>query len=803
MKILSKIIFIILFLFITPSISTKFNEISSSDFLTYCEESQNNIFQNQNYKSESNNITINDTAKYLAPSYFALIVKEIVPKGSNLTDFIKNSTCLKKYFMEENYTKIADLVKYSAKSFPDYGDEEGCLSHNNNAFVLFAVKYNYLNSIKYSGQFKLLPFISSGYSFYGLCVENTDSCTTIFTDNIKKMVNGNKGMLNGIENLTMTTFIHYSKDSNKNKYFSKTSYYIIYTFFFLVIFIRAIIWGIGSSFFKDKDEFSSKKKKSDKDSSSSSSSSSDEEEETNTRTKDKIGKKEISAELIEKEEIILPKKKIYPKFYLFYRICSFEHGFKILYQKYENLYYNEKDLFFIIFFRFLAYLLKVLYSNLNYITHNPSKEINNTNAFNYSLIAIVKLSSFSDIIIIITESIFISYKLMSFIRKYAKKTEAPSFGLFLNFFLRIIPSIITLIIIFICFYVYNDSLIAALHLNEKEQNLYDTKIQHLTNNIMNCQSCINDWKNIIPFYMNYANYHEEDNFNENCFEFMIIVVNLFYCYCLCIFLTYISFKIKNKIFDISLSIIFIIYYFLPNSISCKSYLDIHNYFNINLLFGETCSITYTHLFINYYFLGFLIGFALFYNNDLTNEYSLQNSNIYKPFYYLKDIVGYIFKRATWVHILIIIITFGIQLLLSFSFLFYSRNNINIENLQILNGFDDFIYLNEKKIFALAFGLFVTHLYIYKYESKLKEFGNDIVVISTNRIGYEFYALIETIVTTMYSSFGLNYNITAQNLLFVSYGIIFFLYFNSLVIFIAFQLPVKIIIKKILKLQKDS
>ena len=75
------------------------------------------------------------------------------------------------------------------------------------------------------------------------------------------MVNGNKGMLNGIENLTMTTFIHYSKDSNKNKYFSKTSYYIIYTFFFLVIFIRAIIWGIGSSFFKDKDEFSSKKKK--------------------------------------------------------------------------------------------------------------------------------------------------------------------------------------------------------------------------------------------------------------------------------------------------------------------------------------------------------------------------------------------------------------------------------------------------------------------------------------------------------------------------------------------------------------
>ena len=80
------------------------------------------------------------------------------------------------------------------------------------------------------------------------------------------------------------------------------------------------------------------------------------------------------------------------------------------------------------------------------------------------------------------------------------------------------------------------------------------------------------------------------------------------------------------------------------------------------MLGEICSISKTHLFINYYLLGFLIGFALFYNNDITNENSLQNSNIYKPFYYLKDMIGLIFKSPNWLHLLIIIISFFITIL---------------------------------------------------------------------------------------------------------------------------------------------
>ena len=800
---LSKLIFIYLFLFITPHLPPYSNHLSSLSFQNFINKYNNNF--NQNHANDSNMPDkVKIAIKYLPASYFTLIIKEIVPQSSNFTQFLKGSYCLNNYLTEQNETKANLLVKYSAKSFPDYGDEEGCLSHKNNAFILFTIKYNYYNSKGYSGQFKLLPFISSGYSFYGLCVENIVNCTTNLVENIKGLINNKNGSLNGLENLTMKTFIHYPSDSKQNINFSKTSFYIIYSTFGVYIAIRVTIWIIGSYFFDEKEEINSKKKGND-DSSSSSSEEEEEDDETNTRTKEKQKEKEKNEEksndLIEKKETKAPNKKSYPKFYFFYKICSFAKGFKILYQKYDNSYYNEADLYFIIFFRFISLIFKVLYSNLNFIVHNPSKEINNTQIFNLTLTFVLKYSSFTDVIIVITEGILLSYKLLTFIRKYTRKTEQPSFKLFLNFFLRIIPSLFAILLIFICFYLSSNSLITVLHSNNREDEIYNTKIQHMNENIMNCYSCTKSWKNLIPFYMNYANYNEQDSLNENCFQFMIIMVNCFYCYCICILLTYIIFKLKSKIFDIIISIIFLTNFLLPNGISCNSFLDEHNYFNIKMLLGETCSLTYTHLFINYYFFGFLIGIAIFYNNDLTNPDSLQNSSIYKPFYYLKDLIGFLFRCATWIHILIILITVGVPFLLFFSFSIYTNSIINYEDLPILNTFDRFLYLNEKTIFAITFGFFLLHLYVYKYESKIKEFGNDIVVISFCRICYEFYSIIEIILNTMYSSFSLNFHPSSNNLFYFSYGIAFFIYMTSLILFVATQLPIKIITKEILKIQK--
>ena len=319
-----------------------------------------------------------------------------------------------------------------------------------------------------------------------------------------------------------------------------------------------------------------------------------------------------------------------------------------------------------------------------------------------------------------TESIIVSYKLMSFIKKYANRNEGPSLGLFVNFFLRIIPSIFIIVLNFLVFYLFNNILISIFMIIGVDY--FHTKIQNMKVNLMNCYSCISNVSNLIPFYMNYHNFIGHTNTNESCFQFMIIMTNMFYCYCFCIILTFLCFKIKKSLFDIIISLIFLVGFFLPNEFSCE-YFD---YFNINVILGENCSTTYTHLFIKYYFFGFLIGFALFYDQDLTQDNSLQNSQIYLPFHYLKDLIGLLFKSSNWVHLLITIITILIQALLSMTFYFFIKNDFkaNHKNVQ-LSGFDNYLILNEKTYFSLAIGIFITHLYTYRNEQKLVQFGNNI------------------------------------------------------------------------------
>ena len=275
-------------------------------------------------------------------------------------------------------------------------------------------------------------------------------------------------ILNGLDEFNFSTFIHYPKNSSQNQkdIFEKTSFHVFYGLYFIFFIVRIIIWIIGGRFFKEKDDITNKKRsRDDSDSSEEEEEEGEEEEdETNTHTHDKGVDKQKQIELIDKKykELDVPKRKLYPKFYMLYRFSSISHGVNILTQKDLNPYYNESGLHFILFFRFLSLLFKVLHMNLDFVAHNPSREINNTTLFDRSIIVIIKWSSFSDVGIIITESILVSYKLMSFIRKYTKKNEEPSFKLFLNFFLRIIPSMTTIFHLFVVFYLFSSSIINFL-----------------------------------------------------------------------------------------------------------------------------------------------------------------------------------------------------------------------------------------------------------------------------------------------------------------------------------------------------
>ena len=92
-------------------------------------------------------------------------------------------------------------------------------------------------------------------------------------------------------------------------------------------------------------------------------------------------------------------------------------------------------------------------------------------------------------------------------------------------------------------------------------------------------------KALIPFLLQYMNIIG-DTEDKECFQFMIFMTNMLYCYLIVILLVYLSFKIKSKVFDFFIIAILLINY-MSNYISCKS---IEGYIiNINLLFGEQSS----------------------------------------------------------------------------------------------------------------------------------------------------------------------------------------------------------------------
>jgi len=165
--------------------------------------------------------------------------------------------------------------------------------------------------------------------------------------------------------------------------------------------------------------------------------------------------------------------------------------------------------------------------------------------------------------------------------------------------------------------------------------------------------------------------------------------------------------------------------------------------------------------------------------------------MYKPFYYLKDLIGFFFKLANWKHILIIIAILIIFVFLSiYSFCISSFKLIDIYQDIKVDDYVDFIYLNDKTAFAVSFGFFLIILYTYKSESNLKEFGNNIMIIFFHRIGYDFYCYIEIMVYIVYSVIGFNYSLTGQNLAFASIGIIFYIILSSAINNILLYIPVK-------------
>jgi hypothetical protein len=217
---------------------------------------------------------------------------------------------------------------------------------------------------------------------------------------------------------------------------------------------------------------------------------------------------------------------------------------------------------------------------------------------------------------------------------------------------------------------------------------------------------------------NYTYYEFEKNrykipspFLTNTELFVNIYMNEFVLLIFMIILTYLSYRIRKKIFDYFILIINIFLYILPifnwtkynfcgdeENKSC----DKNEIYSLPYVLGQFFSEKYTHYFINFYYFGFIIGVMLFYYNEnifyklnyinllnKSSSYSSRSSqdknfktksnmknnntpnNILNilPFSFCNDIIMFLSKIKFWKKRTLLLICFSFIILISNSFYF--------------------------------------------------------------------------------------------------------------------------------------
>ncbi len=442
-----------------------------------------------------------------------------------------------------------------------------------------------------------------------------------------------------------------------------------------------------------------------------------------------------------------------------------------------NKYYNSCNIKKINFLKcivmFMAVVHKVMLSQMQL----PSRNFLVYNFYKSFFFCFIKLCAFSPIFWIVLDATTVGFKLMSYIKKKIGNNinNNLSFVSFLKFLLLLIPKIVIFYLCFYFLYINSDNLTISLinldhigpfiHYNSIRNNTFtlrNTISKNYTNDIYEANYTSPKYAYLFPLWINYIDYLEnydlnkykipliegDDNLNINNasnytyykFEksgykipspfltntelFVNVYFNEFVLLIFMVIITYLSYKIRKKIFDYILLMINIFLYILPffnftpynfensestikNTTEC--YYDNTTYnskcfheeiYDLQYVLGQNFSEKYTHYFINFYYFGFLIGVMMFYynenmlynrnnnnvSNNLHNSHSSENSldkneninnnnnlssNILHilPFSFCNDIIMFISKIKLWIKNVISVLCIIFILLISNTFLF--------------------------------------------------------------------------------------------------------------------------------------
>ena len=506
----------------------------------------------------------------------------------------------------------------------------------------------------------------------------------------------------------------------------------------------------------------------------------------------------------------------------------------------SNKYYNSNRIKNLYFIRFLLMIMTIVNQIMNTQNDLPSKNYYNFEFYSSFYFIFIKICVNASTFWITLDGVMFGYKIISYLKKEIKLVPRNSYVkyiTFLKFLLLIIPKFFIFLFAFIILHLNASKL--TFELCKKNNKVfsnylyYNDTVQQATYSLRTTNNFKDFLKNFIPFKLNYIDFIEDikiemtnqtgtnytsdvsgfelpSPFLKNTDLFVNVYFDEFYLMILMINITYISYRLRNKIFDFSILIINFILYILPAFETLNPFrgnIEEKNY-TLKYVLGQNYSEKYTHYFINFFYFGFLIGIMKFYHDE--NIYNMKKkkkyfSNIKLPFDFCKIIVNNLnkinihFKRA----ILLICIFF--LLFISSSFYFLEAKNFSHEKLEFvkISGVVKFLFFYEKNLSGIFFFIFLIFFVIYPKNSFLMQISNSSFFIIMERISFAFYNCFAYSIYTQFCVFIMSMQMNYGNLIANTFGMFFIIFIFSLFNAALLELPIRQLVKHFMNRNLES
>ena len=774
-----------------------------------------------------NFLLLNDkNENFFSPSEFLQLNQEALLKLSEFLTSLINKTnnefkiCLARIGKSLSDMKIDNLLYYSGHDFFDLGNNNLCIENDDYFYVLILFK-TILNSSSEKYDEQLKAFRSNELSNVGICF--WQECESILreinsTETNKKFVD----YLNETYNLEIKNIsfeqkkINNSSNINENSNylsFFKIYYFIllIYTFLFLAIKI--------CSFFFDNEVYEKEEKNDSDNINDIMNEIKEEEEEEKEKEKEKEKENDsqnnddsisndslfhnnIDQSNIKRLEKYLENNPFGPNYELktinnnnsnesslFKLINSSilfikenylnDISFSIIVENNNNLYNNE-DIEILSGIKFIILLLITLNYLIRFNYQSPNISDGIINFYKSYYFSFIKLSSFSIHTLIFLDGFIVVIKLIN----YTKNSQ--NFITYFKFFSKMIPNIITFLIIFYSIYFFIDEL--GDYIGE---NIFYKQYASVLNNY---ECLTNPLMFLIPFLMGFKNYNLSQY--DNCYEFSYLLVNEFFCILFTIILFYILNKIKSKIFDLLFCIFILILIICSYFILIYQKNKIDKFYLLKYIMGNNLEIVSPLNMFTIFFMGILCGLIYFYYLQNIRDLEIfYRKKYYLPFKFLDKIMKFFIKQNK---ILKYFIIFFSIFIISILCLFYTiisnfiltKNSLLIE----FNIYIKLLYAYEVPIYIFFFSILFLYLIFSEDKFQLKVFFSSKLFILFDRISFVYICFIQY--TILYISTIYQLYIQLWNYFYLWHLMTFQFIFTtliSIIFMLIFTIPIKLVV----------